>query len=113
LSLVLVQPLGLVGVAWGTVIPSLAVQLLLWPRYVCRLVDMPINYYLWQAWARPGLSMIPFSLACYFGDRFWRPASMFHFLLQIVVVLPLVLLGATICFWREIQLHLTRQGLRP
>ena len=63
LSVILVRKIGIYGVAWGTAIPSILIELLLWPGYVSRLVEIPVRTYLWQTWARTGLAIIPFALA--------------------------------------------------
>jgi O-antigen/teichoic acid export membrane protein len=101
LSVLLVRLVGLEGVAWGTVIPALAIHMLLWPRYICKLLEVPVWSYLWQGWIRPGLAVIPFSIACCFADHFWIPHSLVSFFLQIAVMLPLFFLGFGICFWQE------------
>jgi O-antigen/teichoic acid export membrane protein len=102
LSVILVKQMGINGVAWGTVIPSLAVQLLFWPRYICKLLEIPIRFYLWQSWIRPGLALIPFGVACYLSDRFLAPTHLFQFFLQIAAILPVFLASVVICFWKEL-----------
>jgi len=102
LSVLLVRWMGLEGVAWGTVIPSLASDLLFWPRYICKILEVPVPHYVWQGWIRPGLAATPFGLVCYFADRFWVPTSLLHFFLQIAALLPVFLLSVALCFWREV-----------
>jgi O-antigen/teichoic acid export membrane protein len=41
LSIFLVRQIGINGVACGTVIPNLALQLLFWPRYICKILATP------------------------------------------------------------------------
>jgi len=101
LSIILVKKMGITGVAWGTIIPNLVVQLLFWPRYICRLLEMPIRPYLWQSWFRPGLAAIPFGVACYLSDRFWPTTHLFQFFSQIAAILPVFLVGVALCFWKE------------
>jgi hypothetical protein len=96
-----VTPLSNYGVAWGTVVPNLIVQFFFWPRYICKLMDMPVRSYLWQSWARPALAAIPFGLACYATDRYWVATHLFQFFLQIAAILPLFVLGLVIFFWKE------------
>lgn len=106
LSILLVRQMGLIGVAWGTVIPSLITSLLLWPRYVTRILEMSLGQYLWQSWGRPTLAAVPFGVACWLTDRFWHPTSLLHFFLQIAAVLPLYLLGMALCFWKDVTAQL-------
>jgi O-antigen/teichoic acid export membrane protein len=102
LSIFLVRRIGMSGVAWGTVIPSLIVQLLFWPRYICKLLEIPIRPYLWQSWFRPGLATIPFGIACYLSDRFWTADHLIQFFLQIAVILPVFMAGVALCFRKEL-----------
>jgi O-antigen/teichoic acid export membrane protein len=102
LSILLVKRIGITGVAWGTVIPNLFVQFVFWPRYICKLLEMPIRSYLWQSWIRSGLAAIPFGVACYLSDRFWPATRLFQFFLQIVAILPIFLACAALCFWKEL-----------
>lgn len=88
LSIILVRKIGIFGVAWGTTIPNLVVHLVFWPRYICKLVDMPIHRYLYQSWIRPGLAVLPFAIACYVADRFWQARHLWQFIAQIVALLP-------------------------
>jgi O-antigen/teichoic acid export membrane protein len=102
LSVVLVRFMGLNGVAWGTVIPNLAVHLVFWPRYICRIVKIPVGQYLWQAWMRPWLAIIPFGLACYLADRAWTATNLIHFITQMTVLLPTLALGIVLSFPKEV-----------
>jgi O-antigen/teichoic acid export membrane protein len=52
LSLALVVPFGIEGVAWGTTIPDLVANLAL-AVYVCRLLHVPARDYLVRAWLAP------------------------------------------------------------
>jgi O-antigen/teichoic acid export membrane protein len=102
LSILLVRHIGLYGVAWGTVVPSLFINLVLFPPYVCRIVGVSLRHFLWQAWARPLLAALPFGFACYMTNRYWTPANLTEFFLQIAVILPIFVTGVVITFSREI-----------
>ena len=98
LSVILVQKIGIYGVAWGTAIPSIIIELLLWPGYVSRLVDIPVRTYLWQTWARTGLAIVPFALGCVLAERYWPARNLFVFFLQIAALLPLFPLTLAVIF---------------
>jgi len=102
LSIFLVKQIGITGVAWGTVIPNLIVQLLFWPHYICKILETPVPHYLWQGWVRPGLALLPFAVACYLSDRFLAATHLFQFFLQIAAVLPIFLASVVLCFWKEV-----------
>lgn len=103
LSILGAQSFGLAGVAWGTVIPSLAIHWFLWPRYVCQLVGMSPWVYLSQSWLRPALGAVPFALACAITDRLWAAENLLYFFLQIAAIFPIFVGGVVLCFWKEIH----------
>jgi O-antigen/teichoic acid export membrane protein len=89
LSILLVRQLGVYGVAWGTVIPSLAIHLLFWPKYICKLLDISLKTYLWQAWIKAGIAVAPFAFVCYLMDRCWPARSLAYFFSQVAATLPI------------------------
>jgi len=102
LSIILVRRIGIYGVAWGTTIPSVIMEMILWPRYICKLLEMPVRTYLWQTWFRTGLGVLPFSLACYASERLWTAHSLITFFLQIAALLPLLPLTFALIFRNEL-----------
>ena len=109
LSVYLVRKIGIDGVAWGTVLPSLVSQLVLWPRYLSKLFDLTVWSYFRECWIRPALATAPFCLACLWTDHYWGVTSMVHFFLQIAAVLPLIPLGIILFFWKEVNWQLRTQ----
>jgi len=103
LSIFLVRRIGIYGVAWGTTIPSLIVEVLLWPPYVCHLVKISMGEYLWQTWIRTGLAVLPFTLGCYLAERFWPARNLAYFFAQIAAILPLFALGLAVSYRKEIS----------
>jgi len=110
LSIYLVRRIGVEGVAWGTVLPSLLSQLLIWPRYVSKLLNVAIQSYFWEGWIRPSLAMIPFCIGCIWVERHWAATDLVHFFIQIATLLPLVALGIILCFWKEINYEWQSRG---
>lgn len=109
LSIYLVRKIGIDGVAWGTVLPSLVSQIVLWPRYLSKLLDLTVWSYFRECWIRPALSTAPFCLACLWTEHHWGVTSMVHFFLQIAAVLPLLPLGMILFFWKEVNWQLRSQ----
>jgi O-antigen/teichoic acid export membrane protein len=109
LSIYLVRRIGIDGVAWGTVLPSLVSQIVLWPRYLSKLLDLTVWSYFRECWIRPALATAPFCLACFWTDHYWGVTSMVHFFLQIAAVLPLIPLGFILFFWTEVNRQLRSQ----
>jgi O-antigen/teichoic acid export membrane protein len=109
LSIYLVRKIGLDGVAWGTVLPSLVSQIVLWPRYVSKLLDLTVWSYFRECWIRPALATTPFCLACFWTDHYLSATNMVHFFLQVAAVLPLLPLGVILFFWKEVNWQLLSQ----
>ncbi len=101
LSIILVRRIGIYGVAWGTTIPSVLIELILWPRFICKLVVIPVRTYLWQTWLRTSLAIVPFGVACALAERYWPTHNLFFFFVQIAVILPLVPLTLALVFRQE------------
>jgi O-antigen/teichoic acid export membrane protein len=89
LSIVLVKTIGIYGVAWGTSLVTAVVHLVFWPRYVHKVLDIPVRKYLWQGWGKITICSIPYGIACIITDRYWHPGNLFAFFSQIVVTLPI------------------------
>jgi len=102
LSVILVRRVGLYGVAWGTVIPELVVNLLLWPRYITRLLDIGLRRFLVDAWLRPLCAVIPYVFVCAYVERFFIPRGILAFVLQTLFLYPVFLIGAALCFRSEV-----------
>lgn len=105
LSMVLVRKMGIYGVAWGTSIPSVIVQLFLWPRYISALVGIRIRTYIWQTWCRTALAVIPFAIGCAVTERYWPASSLVVLLLQMAALLPLLGLSLVFTFRDELAAH--------
>ena len=94
LSIALIRTLGVLGVAWGTAIPSMAVSLFFWPWYVRRILGIPICKYILSLWVVPTVALIPFSFCTYVVNRFWPAPTLSFFFFQVTIVLPAALLGS-------------------
>jgi O-antigen/teichoic acid export membrane protein len=103
LSIILVRQMGLEGVAWGTVIPSLAIQLLFWPRYISSILNISTWRYLSEGWVPSACTVVPFGLASFLADRFWPPANLAQFFFQTAVLAPVFLLSAVVAFRDQIS----------
>jgi len=102
LSLFLVRRWGVIGVAWGTVLPSWIINAILWPRFITKLLDIPLGSYILQSWIRPALATLPFAAGCFLADRFWPATHLTGFFLQMAALLPLALAGFSLTFGREV-----------
>jgi O-antigen/teichoic acid export membrane protein len=110
LSIYLVRRIGIAGVAWGTVLPSLFSQIVLWPRYLSGVLGLTVSHYFWHGWIRPVLATAPFGLTCFWIEHHWKTPNMTLFFLQVAVGLPIVPLGVILLFWREVHFQLRTPG---
>ena len=113
LSIILVHRMGIEGVAWGSVIPSLFIHALVWPRYITKVLRVPLLQYLLQAWLRPGLCVVPFAVACFLCEKFWPAARIWSFLWQMAAILPVFLLSAAIAFRKGLAFYIRKTMPRP
>jgi uncharacterized protein (TIGR04206 family) len=88
LSVILVHRFGILGVAVGTLIPSLVVHLFIWPRYVSRLLDVSAAQVIFRIWGVMFAAALPFAAASFLLERYWIPTSIASFFLQTVLILP-------------------------
>jgi O-antigen/teichoic acid export membrane protein len=98
LSIILVHWYGIYGVALGTMIPSLFVHIVLWPRYISNLVGLSSFEVLWKIWAPMFLSIIPFGIATYAVGALFPAHSLIIFIGQVVLTLPVFLFTVALVF---------------
>jgi O-antigen/teichoic acid export membrane protein len=106
LSVVLAIKIGIYGVAIGTLVPSLVIHLIFWPRYVPHLVGITPTQVYRDIWAPVYLCSIPYAVASYLVDRFYPPRAMALFAIQIVLLLPLLGCTLALVFRKQVKLHM-------
>ena len=94
LSAVLARPFGVVGVAIGTLIPSLIVNLGFIPRLLDKAIGIPARHFYLSAWLLPTVACIPFAAAIYFFEQYFAARNLAIFFVQVISMLPLVLAAA-------------------
>jgi O-antigen/teichoic acid export membrane protein len=98
LSIILVHWYGIYGVAIGTLVPSLIVQVGLWPRHISKLVGLSAFEVLWNVWAPMFLSAIPFAVATYAMNVALPARNLSVFILQVIVTLPIFFITVALVF---------------
>jgi O-antigen/teichoic acid export membrane protein len=96
LSVALIKAWGIIGVAWGTVLPNLAISLFFWPWYASRTLGISFKSYATALWILPLLGVVPFAAATYALERLWPVHTLLLFFVQVGCVLPVMLPGAWI-----------------
>lgn len=100
LSVFLVKRMGIYGVAWGTAIAGVICNLVFWPRYISRVLKLPLWSYLWKAWGYAVMAAVPFAVACWYVEHVWQAKNLFIFFIQTLAILPVFVLTASL-FWRR------------
>lgn len=112
LSAALVGPLGLAGVALGTLIPSLIVSLGYFPLCLSRTTGVPASLFYRNAWLLPIVACVPFMLASILLEYFLPAKNLFVFFMQAISTLPLVLAGAMVLCLTPAERELVRSAIR-
>ena len=103
LSVALARKFGIYGVAIGTLVPSLVVNVVFWPRYVTKLVKINYRQVFVSVWGPLFLSAVPFAAASYLVDVFFPARDMTIFILQTVVLLPIFALSIGWIFRNDLK----------
>jgi O-antigen/teichoic acid export membrane protein len=109
LSLILVKPFGIVGVALGTAIPHIIAVTLVYPKIISRIVGIDLFEYYYRAYMGPIVSGLPFIAMCYYMRSQYVANNLFVFFSEILLILPLYILPAWIISFNkeERQWHLS------
>ena len=89
LSVVLVNTIGLVGIAIGTIVPHMIVVAGILPLMLPRWVPVPIREYYVSTYVRPLAAALPFAAGCWYIAQVLQPANFFSFFASIAVAMPL------------------------
>jgi hypothetical protein len=89
----LVRPFGLLGVAWGTTVPTVVAALGVWPWLLRESLGVGIRRYIAASWALPIASYLPFIAATWVVERLWPAPSLLVFIAQVAALMPVALAG--------------------
>ena len=109
LSILLVRRMGIYGVAWGTVIPGIVINLICWPYYISTFLDISAYEYIWKGWGYAALAATPYGLACRWEEQHLVANNLAVFFIQIIAILPLFLLACVVVFWKQVRPHFYRR----
>lgn len=111
LSISLVQPLGIVGVVLGTVIPGVLMSLVYIPRCLSNVVGVPAKLFLQKAVLSPAMACIPFAMASAAIERFLPATNLAIFFAQVIAILPLVPITAWFLCLTAAERHRVKLGV--
>ncbi len=98
LSVMLAHWYGIYGVAIGTMVPSLFVHLVFWPKYISKLVAVGPSEVVWHVWGPMILTSVPFAVASCAIEAFLPAHSLAMFFLQVIATLPIFFLAVALVF---------------
>jgi O-antigen/teichoic acid export membrane protein len=98
LSIILGRRYGIYGVAIGTMVPSLVVNIILWPGYISKLVGLSYSEVVWKVWAPVYLSSVPFAIATYVVNVRFPAHNLMVFSLQVIAILPIFFITIGLTF---------------
>jgi len=98
LSVLLVHWYGIYGVAIGTMVPSLVVNLILWPGYISKLVGLSYSEVVWKVWAPVYLSSVPFAIVTYVVNVRFPAHNLTVFFIQVIAILPIFFITIGLTF---------------
>ena len=99
LSIVLIRPFGVFGDALGTAIPLTCTALVFLPRHLCRVLNVRIRSFLFEAYSLPLLLTLPTVLALIAVRQWFFARTYLQVALQIVIGLSPFALGLAWAIW--------------
>ncbi len=90
LSMILVGFLGLVGVAIGTLIPSMVITLGYIPRLLKKSTGVRVETFYRDAWGIPLLACLPFAIGTFLVEANLPANNLPIFFMQVIMLLPLI-----------------------
>ena len=90
LSIALVHPLGILGVAIGVAVPSAIISVIFLPRCLGNATGIPIAKFIFNGWIMPTLACVPFAIVSAAIEQQFAAENLIVFFLQVAVALILV-----------------------
>lgn len=112
LSLALVRPLGIVGVALGTLIPGTLVTLVYLPRRLSKETGIPASFFCRKAVLIPAIACLPFGMATAAIEKFMPAANLLIFFLEVILLLPCVPMAAWFLCFSPAERGSMKSGIR-
>jgi O-antigen/teichoic acid export membrane protein len=108
LSIILIHPIGIAGVALGTAIPQFIFMVIALPIIIQKYISFNGYSYVIDVYAKPIISSIPFALVCYYISSYHPAESLFTFFFQVSLILPIYPISVYLfCLKKEEQALIT------
>jgi O-antigen/teichoic acid export membrane protein len=93
LSVVLIQKIGVLGSAWGILVPRLVVAFVMSVLYAKKVLHISIMEYYVDSIGRPIVAILPFVAVSYAVETAWPAGNLALFFLQVALAMPVAILG--------------------
>lgn len=102
LSLILVNYLGIIGVALGTAIPQTLLMVIVLPILTRKIMHFSIGFFISQVYLLPLVASIPFIFLTYIASVHFKTDSLLIFFLQLLAMIPVYIISViALCFNRK------------
>jgi hypothetical protein len=88
LSIVLVQTVGIVGVALGTAIPHVLFMGIALPLFVRRILNFSVFDYVLNIYIRPIVASTPFVVTCFAVKTLFPSTTLLEFMFKVGLAMP-------------------------
>jgi len=96
LSIFLIQKIGVLGSAWGILVPRLVVALVMSVAYAKKVLNISIGEYYLDSILLPIIAILPFAGVSYAIETAWPASNLAVFFLQVTLAIPVAILGSWI-----------------
>jgi O-antigen/teichoic acid export membrane protein len=96
LSIVLIQRIGILGSAWGVLVPRLIVALAMSVAYAKKILGISVAEYYLDSLVRPVVAVLPFAAVSWGIEATWPAGNLAVFFLQVALAMPVAMLGSWI-----------------
>lgn len=93
LSIILIKEIGVLGSAWGVLVPRLIVAFVMCVAYAKKILHISIKEYYLDAIIRPIIAILPFAAVSYGIETTWPASNLAMFFLQVALVVPAAIVG--------------------
>jgi O-antigen/teichoic acid export membrane protein len=100
--------LGIIGVAIGISLPLSVVSTVYTSIVVCRKLALSVVDYVWSAWSRPCIRLLPFALILFAIRVAFRSAPLIGLAVGLALTMPIL----TIIYWRDVLPNRIKQWVR-
>jgi O-antigen/teichoic acid export membrane protein len=93
LAVLLIRPMGLLGLAIGMTVPMVVIQGLVLPRLTMRTFGIPWREFAWEGYLQPLLATVPYAVVLAAVLRIRPPHSLLELAVLVLCVAPVLVAG--------------------